>query len=313
MNEIVLDNTKRGDFRQCKMKYYLRHVRGLQPNYGSTAIRFGVAWHGIMEGYYGWIIEHGFPNNKDERVAAMEAGLILGLQKYEAETRKKEYIDDYKNFNNAAESFEEYLAWSAQDLTFMEILHTEKVFDHQLLPESAAEEELMSKLPPVRFTGKIDLCLNMDHQVWIQDFKTTAWILSQAVLKSNRSPQLIGYSYAADKVFGFNVNGCLILFCHLSAYKSKKTGEYGSPKFEFRRVPQVYSPGDITEWKLSFLDTVREIVYCTETGFWAESFDNCYQYGPCAYLKLCQQHRPIEEMNLTDFHEDFWDVLEEDD
>ncbi len=66
----------------------------------------------------------------------------------------------------------------------------------------------------------------------------------------------------------------------------------------------------IQAWKLSFIDTCKDILYATENDLWTESFDNCYQYGACPYLKLCQQHTTYENLNLENFHTEFWDVLE---
>jgi hypothetical protein len=151
----------------------------------------------------------------------------------------------------------------------------------------------------------------MDFQKWIFDFKTTGWILDQVIAKANRSPQLIGYSYAGDKVLDFKPNGCLASFSYIGAYKSKKTGEYGEPKYEFRRVPQVYTEGDIKAWKLSFIDTCKDIYEAEQNNVWPESFDNCNQYGTCPYLKLCNQHTEFENLNTEGFHTEFWSVLDE--
>lgn len=309
---IVLDNTKRATFRQCKMRFFLQHVKGLQSNYGSTAIRYGVTWHGIQEGYHQWIKEHGWPRDQQELAQAVSAGLMLGRARWDSESAKKQYIDDYRNFNTAVEAFNAYLNVFSEDRNYLTILSTERTFECPIEPENVAEEKLLKRLPPIVFTGKIDLCVEMDHMNWIWDFKTTGWILDQVIARANRSPQLIGYSYAGKHVLEFEPSGCLCSFAYVGASKSRKTGEYGNPRFDFRRVPQIYTDADIAAWKLSFIDTVKDIVMCQEMELWPQSFDNCYQYGTCAYLKLCQQHCPFEDMNLEGFHEDFWDVLDTD-
>jgi hypothetical protein len=312
MIPIILDNTKRSTFRQCKKKYLLQHLHGLQSNYGSTAIRYGVCWHGIQEGFYSWVKEHGWPTNPSDRMLAIAQALELGKKKFDKEASKKSYIDDYKNFNTAVNAFNAYLDFFADDSHYIEVIHTEKKFECPIEPENSAEEKMLSKLPPVVFTGKIDLGVKMDSQNWIQDFKTTGWILDQVISKANRSPQFIGYSYAGKKCLDFEPNGCLASFHQVGAYKSKKTGEYGDAKFEFRRVPQIYTEKDIAAWKLSFIDTAKDIFDALERDLWPESFDNCFQYGQCQYLKLCQQHTDFDKLNLEGFHEDFWSVLDDD-
>ena len=309
---MVLDNTKRSTFCQCKAKYYLQHIKGLQPDYGSTALRYGSTWHAIQEGYYRWIIKNGWPKDHEEFMAALSSGLTLGKEKWDAETKKKTFIDDYRNFNTAVDAFQEYLTFFADDKNYMEILATESKFECPIEPENEAEDKLLSKLPPIIFTGKIDLMLRMDHINWLLDFKTTGWILNQVITKANRSPQLLGYSYAANHTLDMEVDGCLGSFAYVGATKSKKTEDWGKVRLDYRRVPQVYTVGDIAAWKMSFIDTCREIQTATKEDLWVQSFDNCYQYGRCSYLNLCNQHVPFEDLNLEGYHEEFWSVLEED-
>ena len=308
---LVLDNSKRSTFCSCKMKYFLQHIKGLQPDFGSTALRYGSTWHAIQEGYYGWIIKNGWPNQSERELEAITTGLTKGKEKWDIETSKKQFIDDYKNFNTAVDAFQEYLRWFESDHRYMTILGTEKKFECPILPDNKLEEEILSKLPPITFTGKMDLQVMMDHLNWIFDFKTTGWRLDQVTLKANRSPQLIGYSYAAKHVLDYETSGCLCSFAYIGSRKNK-AGDWGKVNFEFQRIPQVYTDGDIAAWKLSFIDTCSDILHCEEMDVWPQSFDNCYQYGRCPYLKLCHQHVPFEDLNTEGFHVDFWNVLEED-
>lgn len=312
MEPIILDNTKRSCFRQCKYKYFLQIVQGLQSNFGSTALRYGVTWHGIQEGYHKYILSNGWPTTQESFVEALSQALELGKEKWNKESEKKLFCDDYKNFNTAVEAFQSYLTYFAEDHKWIKIVATEQKFECPIEPENEVEDKLLSKLPQIIFTGKIDLQVVMDYVNWIWDFKTTGWILDQVIAKANRSPQLLGYSYAGKKVLEFEPSGCLCSFAYVGASKSKKTGEYGNVRFDFRRVPQLYTPEDIAAWKLSFIDACKDIYFCQQSGLWTQSFDNCYQYGTCPYIKLCKQHLPFEELNLDGYHVEFWDVLESD-
>lgn len=311
METIVLDNTKRKTFRQCKKKYFLQHVKGLQSDYGSTAIRYGVAWHGAMEGFYTHVLANGWPKSPMEELLALEAALIFAKKKWDAETSKKKFLDDYRDFNTLVENFRAYLIYYQLDKDNIDIIGTESKFEVDILPENAWEDRMLNTLPPITFTGRIDLAIKMDYSNWILDFKTTGWILDKVIMEANRSPQLVGYSYAAKKYLDFETSGCLCSFSHIGAYKSRKTGEYGSPKFEFRRVPQVYHPNELVQWKADFIDTCRELVFSMKEDYWPERFDSCYTYGSCAYLKLCKQHDSFESLNKEGYHEEFWDVLED--
>ena len=312
MKPIIIDNTKRKTFRQCKRKYFLQHVKGLQPDFGSTAIRYGVAWHGAMEGFYTYIVEKGWPETSSEKLKAMESALLLGKKKWDAEMTKKKFFDDYRDFNTLVDNFQHYLEYYSTDKENLKILGTETKFEIPILPENDQENIILSLLPPVFFTGRIDLAVELSYQNWILDFKTTGWILDKVIIEANRSPQLVGYSYAAPRALDIEINGCLCSFSHIGAYKSKKTGEYGNPKFEFRRVPQVFHPNELIAWKADFIDTCRELDFSQQEDFWPQRFDSCYTYRACPYLKLCkQQDQCFESLNLEGFHEDFWDVLED--
>lgn len=321
---LILDNTKRGTFCGCKQKYFLFCVKGVQSNRGSTAIRYGVGYHGMQEGYHEWVKENGWPSNATDKMAAISQALVLGKKKWDKEsiyketvngeelTKAIEFFDDYKNYNTLVDAFNAYLEEFARDQEYITILDTESIFECPIEPENLVEEKLLKKLPPIVFTGRIDLTVEMDGLVWLEDFKTTGWILDQVIAKTNRSPQFIGYSYAGKKCTPYEPSGVLGSFHQVGAYKSKKTGEYGSAKFDFRRVPQVYTAKDIAAWKLSFIDTCKGIVECMQTGIWPQSFDNCHQYGQCQYLRLCNQHCEYDELNLDGFHIDLWDVRDED-
>lgn len=311
MEPLILDNTKRSTYRQCKRKYYYQHVKGQQSNYGSTAIRYGVAWHGMQEAFHKFVMENGWPSDSQSMAFALTAALELGKKKYEDESKLKIFNDDYKNFNSAVDAFNEYLNYFAEDRNYIKVIHTEKKFECPIEPENEAEELMLRHLPPIVFTGRIDLCVEMDYMKWLFDFKTTGWILDQVISKANRSPQLIGYSYAGERVLDFKPAGCLCSFSYIGATKSRTTGEYGKTRYDFRRVPQIYTQGDIDAWKISFIDTCREIVFSQANDLWPESFDNCYQYGACPYLKLCNQHVEYDQLNLEGFHEEFWSVLDE--
>jgi len=311
MENLVLDNSGRSTFRSCKKKFLLQNIHGLQSNYGSTALRYGSCWHGIQEGYHSWVRDNGWPIEVNDTMSALTQGLTLGKKEYEKNSEGKEFYDDFKNFNTAVEGFDAYLDFFKDDKKYMEIIGTEQKFECPIEPENTLEEKLLTNLPPIIFTGKIDLQVKMDNIPWIFDFKTTGWWLDKVTMQANRSPQLIGYSYAGKKVLNFEPQGCLCSFAYLGASKSKSTGAYGKTRFQFRRVPQIFSQGDIDAWKISFIDTAREIHFATQENLWPESFDNCYQYGACSYLKLCQQHCEVEDLNLEGFHVDHWNVLDE--
>ena len=62
--QIELDNTKRRSYSLCPRKFYYEHVLNLRPRTSSTALRFGLTWHSILEAYYKEIKENGWKNKE---------------------------------------------------------------------------------------------------------------------------------------------------------------------------------------------------------------------------------------------------------
>jgi hypothetical protein len=305
---MELDNTKGSCARLCKRKYYWQHIRGLQSNFGSSAIRYGVTWHGILEGYYKYIKENGWA----EKELAISAALELGKKKWDEETAKKTFLPDYRTFDAACTALLHYLSFYQKDEEFIKIIATEARFKCGVYAENEYEEAVLKSIgEELFFTGRLDLQVEMNLANWILDFKSTSQNLSMQASRLNRSGQLIGYSYAGKTVLDFPAEGCLVALAYVSAYKSKKTGEYGDVTTDFGRIPQIYNEKDLIEWRKSFIYTAAEIARCTREGVWPVNFDSCYQYGPCTYTKLCDQSGDPEDVITDGYHVSYWDVMKE--
>lgn len=308
MDKIILDNTKRATFRNCKRKYYWNDVEGLKPDTGSTALRYGSTWHAFMEGYYTYIANSGW----DQKELGISHAMEYGKAKWDKESAKQTFYPDYRTFEACAQAFLQYISFYAQDEQFIKVIATERKFECPILLETEEEKRLYGDLPPITFTGRLDLQLEMNGAKWLTDFKTTGQPLSIQASRLNKSTQLMGYTFAGRRVLDFSPDGCLVSMHYLSSRKSQKTGEYGSLSIDFVRVPQIYNDGDLREWRKSFLDTTRELCYSYDHSYWPVNFDSCYQFGACAFTKLCDQNRPLDEVNTDGYHVNFWDVLDED-
>lgn len=305
---MELDNTKASSYRTCKRKYYWQHVRGLQSNYGSSAIRYGVTWHSMMEGYYNYIAKNGWANKE----LAITAALEKGKESWDLETSKKTFLPDYRTFDACCRAFVHYLSFFAKDEEFIKIVATETRFRCGIYPEDELQDNMLKTIPGgLTFTGRLDLQVEMNFANWILDFKTTSQNLSMQASRLNRSGQLIGYSYAGKEVLDFKTEGCLVSLAYVSAYKSKKTGEYGEISTDFGRIPQIYNDKDLLGWKDSFIDTAFNVQRSLDNNYFPMNFDSCYQYGPCVFTKLCDQSRPLDETVTEGFHIAFWDVMAE--
>jgi hypothetical protein len=297
-----LDNTKRSNYVTCPRKYYWQHIRGLLPIYGSTALRYGSGWHGLLEGYYTHIQENGWLKDGE----AIKAGVLLAQRIWERESEGREFNADYRTFDNMMKSFLQYLTTFSFEVGMLKVLDTEQVFE---IPFTLSPEEkiLFPDLEPFVFTGRLDMQVELNGAPWLVENKTTGQWLSTQTERLNRSAQLLGYNYAGLTVLDFKPEGSLVNMHHISSRKNK-AGGWSEPKIDFARVPQIFSPGDIEQWRLSFLSTAQDIQRSIRTTHFPMQFDSCYQYGRCAYTQLCEQNRPLEDTNTHNFIVSHWDV-----
>lgn len=304
---LELDNTKRSQFTACDRKYYWQYKRNLRPNQGSTALRYGIVWHSGKEGFYNHIKEHNWTHDG----GAFEAAVKAAKDSWEEVSKKQSFYDDYRTFENYIQSLIAYIAHFNYDEGMLKVVETERPFklSMKLSPKEEKSFPLIAQ-EGLAFTGRIDAEVLLNGTLWQLEQKTTGQALSVQKQRLHRNPQLIGYAYAGQRLSPEEPSeGTLIVLHHLSAYKSKKTGEYGKPKIDFERIPQIYTDGDFASWRLSFLDTAERILRNEERNLWPMQQDNCYQYGRCSFAALCEQNAPLGEEVLEGFYEEEpWEV-----
>ena len=304
---LELDNTKRSQLTTCDRKFYWQYIRNLRPNQGSTALRYGIVWHAGKDAFYSYIKENGWTHDGK----AFEAAVKAAKDSWEEMSGKQTFYDDYRTLENYIQSLIAYIAHFYYDEGMLKIVETERPF--KLSMTLSKEEKSFFPLlaqEGLAFTGKIDAEVLLDGRLWQVEQKTTSQALSIQQRRLHRSPQLIGYAYAGRRLNPEEPpDGSLIVLHHLSAYKSKKTGEYGKVKIEFERTPQIYTDGDFASWRLSFFDTAERLLRNEERGLWPMQQDNCYQYGRCSFAALCEQNAELGEEILEGFYEEEpWEV-----
>jgi hypothetical protein len=303
---LRLDNTKRSCASTCLRKYYWQYERNIKPATGSTALRYGITWHAAMDAFYTHIAENGW--KRDGK--ALEMAILTAKTEWEQYTNGQTFYDDYRSLSNLVQALLAYIDHFAGDEGMLKIIESEHTFE---IPMYATLLNVnLTTDPCFYFTGMIDLEVELNDRLWIIDHKTTGKPISQASSQLRRAAQFIGYTFAAGEELSTKPDGFLIVFHHLSAYKSKVTKEYGKPKIDFDRIPELYTPYDVEQWKLSLYKAADDIYKCRSTNIWPMNFDNCYQFGRCSFCNLCEQQRPIEDVLLHDFIvTDPWDVVAE--
>jgi len=300
---LKIDNSKRSSFTACPRKYFYRYIHHLTGDRGSSALRFGSTWHGLMEGYYSSIVEHGWDADHTQ------AAFTLGQKVWEEESEDMEFYEDYRTLENCFESFVQYLEEFQADRAMMNILASERIFDihMELFPEEEALYPTLAKYK-LHFTGKLDLEAELGGQHWIMEFKSTGQPIRMQADRLQRSAQILGYTWAA-KHLGQDIVGTLVSI-HQILSRKVKSGGYGKTTRNYLRQPNVFSEADLVSWRQSHIFTCNLIAEAMQSGNYPCQYDSCYQFGRCGFTQLCEQNRPLEDLNLEGFTVKKWDVLE---
>ena len=305
---LELDNTKRTISISCPRKYQLQNLMHIFSVNGSTALRYGSVWHKTLEGFYNVIAKEGWSGLSK---AIMSAG-EWGSKAWAEESAKFQFYDDYRTLQNLMQGFVQYLNHYHGDEGLLEVVRTERVFKILITP-TLYESSKFPGIKPFYFTGQIDLEVKLSGRKWIKEHKSTGWHVSKLTQTLQRTPQIIGYNYASYVLSeGHEIpDGSLVSIFHTSAYKSKVTGEWGKPKFDFSRVPQIFSMKDLALWRYSLVSDAYRLQHYLKFNTFPERSHSCYTYGACSYINICEQNRPVGKEILNGYFvdPDPWDVL----
>jgi hypothetical protein len=304
--QLRIDNSKRSSFVECPRKFFWKFERNLTGEYGSTALRYGRTWHVMLHAFYDTIQKHGW----QAREQALTNALMHGKKEWDSLTLEQIFYDDFRTFENLCELIMGYVVTYEHEEQNAQVIHTEQVFAVPMVL-TPAEQILYPELQEVIFTGKIDLQIELSGMKWVWDHKTTGNSIERVGTTLKRDPQFLGYTYASRKVLDFIPVGFMVNMT-MSSSRKNKDGVYGKLTTDFRRLPQLYSEGDLESWRSGFIHTCSRIAWCYQHDMWPMQHDACYNFGKeCTYTRLCEQNRPIPDTRTEGYLEIPWDVEKE--
>lgn len=300
---LQISNSRQEGFNHCPRKYYWSHERALQIARGNSAMRYGRVWHSALDTYYSHVKKYGWNKPDPAGVSAETKAADEILRSWEEETPEHlEFADDHRTIAHMAEALVLYFDSYREDENVLKVLQAEQKYEIPLIM-TPDEIEKFPKLKDekILLTGIIDLVASEHGHVWVYEHKTTGAYLANIMHTNHRSTQIIGYYYAASALYpDLCVQGVMVNVAHLSARKLK-SGDWGTRKIEFRRAPEIFSTGDLREWRYSLLETVNRILDYRKRNFWPMNMGSCYLYNStCQYAELCEQTKIDLNSVITD-------------
>jgi hypothetical protein len=158
-----------------------------------------------------------------------------------------------------------------------------------------------AKLPasiPVFYTGKIDLPISLDGEVFILDHKTTSLLGPSFFDRMRRSAQQRGYCWAFQQLTAQIVSGYVVNALrtkepplYVTEGKTSRAGKSQSPESwwadSLQRERFYLTPTDLDEWKTTTISRLEEFFFHYQRGYMPDNAESCTKYGRCSYYDVC--------------------------
>ena len=288
---------------------------------GATAkpsLAFGSAIHLALEHRY-----KTYRNLQPD--VALESEIADVLSKFFSETPQP--VDDYRTLNWAMEIVKRYnrtydlepfqLLTDPKGEVMVELSFALPLFTY--LTDRPDILGIIGNSVPVIYTGRIDLPVLWDDQLFIGDHKTTSMLGPSFFDKMKMSAQQKGYCWAFEQltgqdVVGYFINAIRVKEPPLSLGKEggrSKTTEATWWRESFQRERYFLQPGELEEWKANTILLIKEMFYHYQTGVMPMKTAWCHSYGRCPYFDVCSLPKDDRELMLSSglFTDNKWDPL----
>jgi hypothetical protein len=301
---LVLRNSSRSAFMTCARKYYYAWREKLVPKKGSTAMRAGSAWHAMLESFYQTAKEENFCQAHLKIANHIQAGLEV----FEEETEKFDFIDDYRTMDNLIEMFSQYLTIYENESQWMEIEEAELQDNVEIeLSQSDIENYPILKDWKIYLNFQVDLLYRANGGLWIMEHKTTGANITQIANALHRTNQVQTYFNCLNikrPDLATQIQGAMVNIAQFSS-RRKTNGEYGKLTVNFARSPETYTAGDRIEWRDGLLYSSSLIIQARMSGNYPVNLDRCYEYNSsCTYSELCDQSpETFQDLHTDNFQQ----------
>lgn len=138
------------------------------------------------------------------------------------------------------------------------------------------------------YTGRVDLPVLWDGQIFIGDFKTASTLGQSKTDEMKVSPQFEGYCWAFQELTKKPVAGFFVRGIRTKAKPGKPTKGWPAWWDEcFMSHKEYLRPGQLDEWRTNTIALVEEFFWHYSRGFMPQKKKACTLYGKCPYYDIC--------------------------
>lgn len=305
-------------------EYKLVHARSSLP---SSALTAGSAIHEGLETYYKGLAVHGRSDELIERAILASAKPFLDrppafmdwrspdrvvdtLEKYFREYQSEPFTIRQDSEGLPAVEMSFSLPLGVVEFGGVKTIYTKGQLIGNLPANVDPNEPFVLHDVQVYWTGKCDLAITLDHQPWVMDHKTCSMMGKTFWDNFQMSNQTVGYTWAAEKIFGEPFTGLLVNALYWRPPTAK-----GIMTTEFHRQRFYYDPQQVKEWELNVHATINDFLSHLARGYFPMYTAWCQgKYGQCPYFGTCSmpsQFRMSDLLTSFNYTDTEWSPLAE--
>jgi len=176
---------------------------------------------------------------------------------------------------------------------------------------------------PIIYTGRIDLPVVLDGQLYVMDHKTTSMLGAQFFERMKMSSQPKGYCWAMQKATGKQVAGYVVNAIrtkqpplYVTEGRTSSKGKNQSPETwwneSLQRERYHLQPNELEEWEQNTIALVNQFFKNYQAGYFPMKTTQCTNFGRCPYYDVCSlasEDRGVM-LNSGRFTENVWTPLQ---
>ena len=312
-DSIIIDSHLLKTFRVCEEKYNYFQQKHWVSNTMSAAPAFGIAMHEGIASFRkgkrdGMKYPEAYQTGAKALLEAYKKNMPPDSQSEVAQDDKRSAQNALRIFTGHCEHYEPMgLKYPYVEVPFAMLLGQITQGPPQTHPSMEKQ-----KMIDVIYVGIIDAIIEWPGSLYVNDIKTTAWILNQNWLDGFQMDQgMIGYIIAARELLGIDTSRALI---HAIWVSSPPKTAKGKPLDEYFHTKELYwDESQLDEWRQNTLNTIQDIETRKLDGKWSMAYNEaCNSFGMCPYRPVCSSPSGAREQLLKmDFHKAIWTPLDD--
>lgn len=288
LNRDVLDHSILSTHASCpRLAFYKYGVNRRVKKDDTVSIDFGTAYH---------LFREQLEKEETRDIVATTKAAQVALKHYKdpETTHKKGYLDRKRLTESCMVASDKI---NRELRSNIKVLHTETSFD---LPLPSGR----------RYGGRFDQIILWNNKLYVRDFKTKSWMLTDAAKEYELDHQMSGYVWAAQHLCKQKIEGVIVEVM----YNTLKQGPEIKPLLSTRTPEQI---DNFIEWAEAEWDSWEK---ACKTGTWQMRTNTCFRFNKkCIYHDACSSGNweSVEAWLEDNTVESVWDfsanVLEGDD